>query len=83
MPSVAKTVSKKIGVLIHSKKFHSSNVALYLYKSTILPRTEYSCHVWAGTSSRWLDMLDKLQKRICRITAGPLFAAAFKLLTHR
>ena len=30
LPSVAKIVSKKIGVLIHSKKFPSSNVALYL-----------------------------------------------------
>ena len=33
--SVAKTVSKKIGTMICSKKFLSSVVALYLYKSTI------------------------------------------------
>ena len=31
----AKTISKKIGALIHSKKFLSPEVALYLYKSTI------------------------------------------------
>ena len=35
--SIAKTVSKKIGPLICSMKFLSSEVALYLYKSTICP----------------------------------------------
>ena len=33
--SVAKIASKKIGALIHFAKFLSSEVALYLYKSTI------------------------------------------------
>ena len=33
--SIAKIASKKIGILIHSLKFHSREVALYLYKSTI------------------------------------------------
>ena len=33
--SIAKTVSRKIGDLIHSVKFFSLEVALYLYKSTI------------------------------------------------
>ena len=35
--SIAKTASKKIGALIHSMKFLSPEVALYLYKSTICP----------------------------------------------
>ena len=43
--SIAKTVSKKIGALIHSMKFLSPEVALYLYKSTIHPCMEYCCHV--------------------------------------
>ena len=34
---IAKTASKKIGVLICSFKFLSLEVALYLYKSTIQP----------------------------------------------
>ena len=33
--SIAKTASKKIGPLVHSMKFLSLKVALYLYKSTI------------------------------------------------
>ena len=46
--SIGKTASKKIGALINSMKFHSPEVALYLYKSTIKPCMEYCCHVWAG-----------------------------------
>ena len=43
--SIAKTVSKLIGVLIRFMKFLSPEVALYLYKSTIHPCMEYCCHV--------------------------------------
>ena len=35
--SFAKTASKKIGALLRSMKFLSSEVALYCYKSTICP----------------------------------------------
>ena len=68
--SIAKTASKKIGALIRSMKFLSPEVALYLYKSTIRPCMEYCCHVWAGAPSCYLELLDKLQKGICR-TVGP------------
>ena len=44
--SIAKSASKKIDTLIHSMKFLSPEVALYLYKSTIRPCMEYCCHVW-------------------------------------
>ena len=43
--SIVKTASKKIGALIHSMKFLFPEIALYLYKSTIWPYLEYSCHV--------------------------------------
>ena len=49
--SVAKTASKKIGVLIRSMKFLSPEVALCLYKSTIHPCMEYCCHLWGGVSA--------------------------------
>ena len=80
--SIAKTVSKKIGALIRSTKFLSPDVALYLYKSTIRPCMEYCCHVWAGAPSCYLDLLDKLQKRICRIV-GPSLGASLEPLAHR
>ena len=80
--SIAKTAFKKIGALIRSMKFHSPQVALYLYKSTIRPCMEYCCYVWAGAPSYYLEFLDRLQKRICRIV-GPLLAASLELLAHR
>ena len=79
--SIAKTASKNIGVLIRSMKFLSPEVALYLYKSTIRSCIEYCCHIWAGAPSCYLELLEKLQKRICR-TVGP-FAASLEPMTHR
>ena len=76
--SIAKAASKKIGAL----KFLSPEVALYLYKSTIRPCMEYCCHVWAGAPDCCLELLDKLQKRICR-TVGLSLAASLEPLTHR
>ena len=79
--SIAKTASKKFGALILSMKFLSPEVALYLYKSTIRPCMEYYCHVWAGAPSCYLELLDKLQKRICR-TVVPSLAASLEPFSH-
>ena len=58
--SVAKTASKKVGVMICSMKFLSPEVALYHYKSTIRPCMQYCCHVWTGAPSCYLELLDQL-----------------------
>ena len=75
--SIAKTASKKIGALVCSMKFLSLGVALHLYKSTIWPCMKYCCHIWTGAPSCYLELLDKLQKRICR-TVGPSLAASLE-----
>ena len=66
--SIAKTPSKKIGALIHSMKL-------------LLPCMEYCCHALAGAPSCYLDLLDKLQKWICR-TVGPSLSASLEPLAH-
>ena len=76
--SIAKTTSKKIGAL---KKFLSPEVALYLYKSTIQPCMEYCCHVRTGAPICYLELLDKLQKWICR-TFVPSLAVSLEPLAH-
>ena len=43
---------------------------------------EYCCHVGAGAPSCYLELLDKLQKRICR-TVGPSLAPSLEPLAHR
>ena len=78
--SIAKSDFKKIGALICSMKFLSPEGALYHYKSTIIwPCIEYCCHVWTGAHSFFLELLDKLQKWICR-TVGPSLAASLEPL---
>ena len=57
-------------------------VAVCLYKCTIRPFMEYCCHVLACAPNCCLELLDKLQKQICRIV-GPSLAASFKTLAHR
>ena len=42
---------------------------------------EYCCQVWAGALSCYLELLDKLQKRICR-TDVPSLAASLEPLAH-
>ena len=72
----------KVSSVVPVFKFLSPEVALYLYKSTMRPCMEYCCHVWAGAPSCYLDLLDKLQKRICRIV-GPSLAASLEPFAHR
>ena len=55
-----KLPQRKFELSIYSMKFLSPEVALYLYKSSICPCMEYSCHVWAGAPSCHLELLDKL-----------------------
>ena len=43
---------------------------------------EYCCHVWAGAPGCYLELLDLLQKRICR-TASPALATSLEPLAHR
>ena len=43
---------------------------------------EYCCRVSAGAPSCYLELLDKLQERICR-TVGPSPAASLEPLAHR
>ena len=62
-------------------KFPSPEVGMYLYKSTICLCMEYCLHVWAGAPRRYLELLEKLQKQICR-TVGPSLAAFLGHLAH-
>ena len=79
--SIAKTASKKTRALIRSVKFLSPEVALYLYRSTIRQCMENCCHVWAGAPSCFFELLDKLQKRVCK-SLGPSLATSLEPLAH-
>ena len=42
---------------------------------------KYYCLLWAGAPNCYLELLDKLQKQICR-TSDPSLAASLKPLAH-
>ena len=44
---------------------------------------EYRCHVWAGAHSCYLELLDKLQKRIYRTVSSSLAASLEPLAQRR
>ena len=62
-------------------KFLSFEVALYFYKSMIQPYMEYCCHVRAGASACYFELLDKQHELICR-TVGPSLTASLEPLAH-
>ena len=56
-------------------KFFSPEVALHLCRSIIHPCMEYCCHVWASAPCCYLELLDKIQKKICRIVGLSITAS--------
>ena len=42
---------------------------------------KYCCHAWVGPPSCYMELLDRLQKQICR-TVGPSLAASFEPLSY-
>ena len=44
---------------------------------------EYCCRAWVSALSRYLDMLDKLQKRMCRTVASSLTVSLEPLVLRR
>ena len=64
-----------------SLKKKSSFKMLYLYKSAIWSCMEYSCHIGTGAPIFYLELLDKLQKQICR-TVSPSLSASLEPFAH-
>ena len=81
--SIAKTASNRSVALIRSVKFFLPVFDFYFYKSTIQACMEYCCYVWAGTACRYLDTLDKLQKRSCRTAGASLASCLEPLALHQ
>ena len=79
--SNARITWKKIGALIYSVKFLSSEVVFYLCETIIKPDMEYCCHIWAGVPSCFLNILDTLQKKLCK-KFGLLLGVYLESLVH-
>ena len=79
--SMAKIASKKIGAQIRSMKFLFPEIAHCLYKLTVWSCMECCYQAWVLGTSCYLDMLDKLQKWVCR-AFNPSLAASLEPLAH-
>ena len=66
---IAKTVPKKLEPCFFLRSFFLLRL---LFISTIQLCMEYCCHVWTGTPSCYLDMLDKLLKWVCKTVCPSL-----------
>ena len=44
---------------------------------------EYCCHIWAGAPSCYLELLDKLQKRICRTVGSSRLIMVYRYYVSR
>ena len=62
-------------------KFLFSDVVLYLSKSNIQSCIEYCCNDWAGDSNVYLNILDRLEKRVTR-AVGPTLTLLNPLLAQ-
>ena len=62
---IAKSASKKLGVLFRCWRFFSSEQLLQLHKGLICPCIEYCSHIWGGSSSTYL--LDRIASKIIRL----------------
>ena len=64
---IAKSASKKFGVLFQCKYYFNSAQLFKLYTSFIRPCLEYCSHTW-GTS-----LLDRVESKAIRLTGDPYF----------
>ena len=80
--AIAKSAAMKVGALLRARAYLTPESILYLYKSTIRPCMEYCCHIWGGAPSDALNLLDRVQNRVCN-AIGENLASKLDSLSHR
>ena len=80
--TIAKSAAQKVGSLYRARAYLTPESILYLYKATIRPCMEYCCHLWAGAPAHILNLLDRIQNRVCNMI-GPQLSLKLQPLSHR
>ena len=80
--AIAKSAAQKVGSLYRARAYLTPESILYLYKATIRPCMEYCCHLWAGAPAHILNLLDRIQNRVCNMI-GPHLSMKLQPLSHR
>ena len=79
--AIAKTASKKLGILFRFRKYFTSFQLLKLYKGLIRPCLEYCCHIWGNSSSA--KLLDAVQRKAIRLISCPELTSNLESLDVR
>ncbi|KAK3884497.1 hypothetical protein Pcinc_011235 [Petrolisthes cinctipes] len=79
--SLAKTASKKLGVLRRFRDYFTPSQLLSLYRGLICPCMEYGSHVWGG--STFTTLLDKVESKAFRLINSPPLTDSLQPLSLR
>ena len=79
--TLARSASQKLGVLYRCRSYFTCKQLLTLYKGTIRPCMEYSCHVWG--SSPGVDLIDRVQRKAVRLISENTLTNSIPPLSHR
>ena len=79
--SIAKSASKKLGILFRCRHYFSSEQLLQLYKGLIRPCMEYCSHVWGN--SPCTRLLDRVESKAIRLINSPHLTSNLEPLSLR
>ena len=79
--SIAKSASRKLGVLFRCRNFFSSAELLQLYVGLIRPCVEYCSHVWGG--SPYTRLLDRVEAKAFRLVGDARLTSSLDSLSLR
>ena len=79
--TIAKSASKKLGILYRCRRYFSSEQLFQLYKGLIRPCIEYCSHVWGN--SPCTRLLDRVESKAVRLIGSPHITSKLEPLSLR
>ena len=78
---IAKSASKKLGVLFRCKQYFNAAQLFKLYTGFIRPCLEYCSHIWG--SSPYTSLLDRIESKVIRLIGDPSLTSTLDQLSLR
>merc|ERR1712002_959331 len=78
---LARSASKKLGVLFRCRAYFSSQQLLRLYVGLIRPCMEYCSHIWGGSPA--VSLLDRVESKAIRLINDPSLISSLDSLSLR
>ena len=78
---IAKSATRKLGVLFRCRRYFSSDQLLKLYVGLIRPCLEYCSHIWGGSPSA--SILDRIEAKAIRLINNQALTSSLDPLSLR